>query len=134
VTAVRHHAGSETFPATAESVAGARRWLAGRLGRAHPACGDAVLLLSEAFTNAVLHSAGGKVEVSARAEGGRVRVEVVDEGGDTLPHYVDDPCGEGGRGLPIMRAFARDWGFEVIEHGRLRVWFEVPYAGGRQRD
>jgi anti-sigma regulatory factor (Ser/Thr protein kinase) len=120
--------GCEVFPATADSVAAVRRWLRGRLGPGHPAADDAVLLLSEAFTNSVLHSDGGKVSVSAftdgDADGDGVRVEVVDPGGDTLPHYTDDVRGEGGRGLHIIRALARDWGFEPVREG-LKVWFEA---------
>lgn len=116
--------GTETFPGTPESARAARRWLTERLGSAHPAHDDAVLLLSEAVTNSVLHSTGGKVEVSVLLDEQAVRVEVVDEGGDTLPHYVDDPCGEGGRGLPIMRALASEWGYELVERG-LKVWFTV---------
>ena len=123
--------GTETFPATAESVADARHWLSGLLDSAHPARDDAVLLLSEAVTNGVLHSAGGKIEVTVFADDDCVRVEVVDPGGDTLPHYVDDRCEESGRGLPIMRALARDWGFGVIDLGRLKVWFEVSFADDR---
>jgi anti-sigma regulatory factor (Ser/Thr protein kinase) len=118
------HLGAETFPATAESVAEARRWMTDRLGPAHPACGDAVLLLSEAFTNSVLHSTGDKIEISASIDDHIVHVQVIDQGGDTLPHCVDDPNGESGRGLPIMRALARDWGWEPVEEG-LKVWFDV---------
>lgn len=46
-----------------------------------------------------------------------------------MPHYVDDPGGEGGRGLPIMRALTRNWGYELLPDAHLQVWFEVPYAG-----
>jgi anti-sigma regulatory factor (Ser/Thr protein kinase) len=87
------HLGTAVFAATKAGVGEARRWLTGRLGAAHPADADALLLLSEAFTNSVLHGTGSKVEVSAFAEPGVVRVEVVDEGGGTLPHYVDAPLG-----------------------------------------
>jgi anti-sigma regulatory factor (Ser/Thr protein kinase) len=117
--------GSEIFPATPEAVADARRWLTELLGAENPACDDAVLLLSEAFTNSVRHSDGDTVIVFAFVTESDVRVKVIDQGGDTLPHYVDDPQGEGGRGLPIMRALARDWGFEVLQNGNVMVWFDV---------
>ncbi|WP_460336581.1 ATP-binding protein [Actinoallomurus acanthiterrae] len=117
--------GTEIFPATPESVADARQWLTDLLGGAHPACDDAVLLLSEAFTNGVRHSRGDTITVTAYAREGNVRVEVIDQGGDTLPHYVEDPYGECGRGLPIMQALAREWGFEVLENGHVNVWFDV---------
>lgn len=127
------HLGTTVFPAAAGAVAEARRWLTGRLGTAHPACDDAVLLLSEAFTNAVRYGGGEEVTVSVHARRERIRVEVVDAGRGALPHYVDDPSGERGRGLPIMRALARDWGFDRLPDGRLLVWFELGggYEPGR---
>ncbi|MCO5994727.1 ATP-binding protein [Actinoallomurus rhizosphaericola] len=54
-----------------------------------------------------------------------LRIKVTERGGGTLPHYVDDPCGEGGRGLPILQALAQDWGFEVQRNGRVTVWFDL---------
>ncbi|WP_345429354.1 ATP-binding protein [Actinoallomurus vinaceus] len=120
--------GSQIFPATPETVADARRWLTELLGTTHPACDDAVLLLSEAFTNSVRHSRGDTVTVLAYVRESTVRVKVLDRGGDTLPHYVEDPYGEGGRGLPIMHALAQDWGFEVLGNGQMVVWFDVAAA------
>lgn len=112
-------------------MAEARRRLTGRLRAAHPACDDAVLLLSEAFTNAVRYGGGEEITVSVHARDERIRVEVVDAGRGALPHYVDDPSGE--RGLPIMRALACDWGFGRLPGGRLVVWFELSggYEPGR---
>lgn len=120
--------GSQIFPATPETVADARRWLTELLGKTHPVCDDAVLLLSEAFTNSVRHSRGDTVTVLAFVADGSVRVKVLDKGGDTLPHFVEDPYGEGGRGLPIMQALAQDWGFEVLRNGQVLVWFDVAVA------
>lgn len=119
------HLGTTVFPAAAGTVAEARHWLTGRLGTGHPACEDAVLLLSEAFTNGVRYGGGEEIAVSVHARDDRIRVEVVDAGGGTLPHYVDDPSGEHGRGLPIMRALAGGWGFDRLPDGRLLVWFEM---------
>ncbi|MFI0445130.1 ATP-binding protein [Actinomadura sp. 6N118] len=116
--------GARSFPAAPEQVAEARRWFTERLGATHPACGDMTLLLSETFTNAYLHSDGAKIEVSVFSGDHAVRVEVLDEGGQSLPHHVDDACGEGGRGLPIIRALADEWGYERLDGG-LKVWFNV---------
>jgi anti-sigma regulatory factor (Ser/Thr protein kinase) len=82
-------------------------------------------LLSETFTNAVRYSRGDLIEVSAFGDGHAVGVEVVDGGGDTLPQFVHAPCGEGGRGVPILWALAGDWGFQALGDGRLGVWFTV---------
>ncbi|MEV0404478.1 ATP-binding protein [Actinoallomurus sp. NPDC050550] len=119
---------SRLFPATPETAADARRWLTEMLGETHPACDDAVLLLSEAFTNSVRHSRGNTVTVLAFVAESSVRVKVIDKGGDTLPHYVEDPYSEGGRGLPIMQALAQDWGFEVLGNGQVVVWFDIAAA------
>ncbi len=124
------HLGTTVFPAAPGVVGEARRWLAGRLGAAHPGCDDAVLLLSEAFTNGVRYGGGEEITVSVHARHGRIRVEVVDAGGGAVPHYVDDPSGERGRGLPIMRTLARDWGFDRLPDARLLVWFEIDHESG----
>ncbi|MFC5185738.1 ATP-binding protein [Actinomadura harenae] len=120
VPGVEHH---QVFPSDTEQVTVARRWVAGVLGDEHPALDDCVLLTSETFTNAVVHGGGGKVEVSVALDGRGVTVGVVDGGSGAVPHFVDDLCGTGGRGLPILRALATEWGFLVLEDGRLRVWF-----------
>jgi len=109
-----------------------RRRLLGRLepllGAEHSACDDSVLLLSETLTNAIVHSEGTSVEVDAYVDAAVIRVEVTDEGGGTVPHHVDDPLGEHGRGLPILSMLAESWGFGRLDDGRLRVWFEVPHT------
>lgn len=119
---------SRLFAATPETVVEARRWLTEMLGATHPACEDAVLLLSEAFTNSVRHSRGETITVLAFTTKSVVRIKVIDRGGGTLPHFVDDPRGEGGRGLPIMQALAQDWGFEVAQNGHVVVWFDLAAA------
>lgn len=117
--------GTASFASSAVQVSAARGWVRAAVGDAHPASDDCVLLVSEVFTNALRYGAGDSIEVSAFGDGRLVRIEVVDGGGDTLPHYVDDPRGEGGRGLPIIRALADEWGCERLPDGRLRVWFVV---------
>src|SRR4051812_36804675 len=60
--------GSQIFPATPETVADARRWVTELLRETHPACDDAVLLLSEAFTNSVRHSRGDTSQSSRSSQ------------------------------------------------------------------
>ncbi|WUH97299.1 ATP-binding protein [Spirillospora sp. NBC_00431] len=128
----RHHLGTCVIPAAPENVANGRRWLLGRLepilGKRHSACDDSVLLLSETLTNAIVHGTGRLVEVDAYVDAANVRIEVTDEGGGTVPHRRDDPDGLHGRGLPILAMLTRAWGFEQLDDGRLRVWFEVPHT------
>src|ERR1035438_10737836 len=75
----------QVFPALAEQVGHARRFLADILA-GYPAADDAVLCLSELASNSVVHSAsrqpGGTFTVRAAPHhGGRTRVEVEDQGG-----------------------------------------------------
>ncbi|WP_165950486.1 ATP-binding protein [Actinomadura sp. GC306] len=126
------HLGTCVIPSSPKNVANGRRWLLGRLepllGAEHSACDDSVLLLSETLTNAIVHGEGHLVEVDAYVDTANIRIEVTDEGGATVPHHVDDPHGEHGRGLPILSMLAKSWGFEQLDDGRLRVWFEVPHT------
>ncbi|WP_051712888.1 ATP-binding protein [Spirillospora albida] len=128
----RHHLGTCIIPSTKRNVAHGRRWLLGRLapllGPQHSVCDDGVLLLSEALTNAIVHGTGDVVEVDVFLCAGTIRVEVIDGGGGAVPHDLDDPCGEHGRGIPMMRALSSSWGFEALDDGRLRVWFEIAHA------
>lgn len=128
----RHHLGTCVIPSTRRNVVNGRRWLLGRLepllGEKHSACEDSVLLLSETLTNAIVHGTGRLVEVDAYVDAANIRIEVTDEGGSTVPHRRDDPDGVHGRGLPILAMLTRAWGFEQLDDGRLRVWFEVPHT------
>lgn len=128
------HLGTCVIPSAPENVVNGRRWLLRRLepllGARHGACEDCILLLSETLTNAIVHGEGALVEVDAYVGTAGIRIEVTDEGGAGVPHHVDDPHGEHGRGLPILSALAGSWGFEQLDGGRLRVWFEVPHNGG----
>jgi anti-sigma regulatory factor (Ser/Thr protein kinase) len=87
---------------------------------------DVVLMASELFTNAVLHGDGG-VAVSVALDDGNVRVEVVDEGRSlpTPPRSVPSAAVTG-RGLAIVATLADAWGKGRDDHGRTRVWLEVP--------
>ncbi|WP_165959205.1 ATP-binding protein [Actinomadura sp. KC345] len=126
------HLGTCVIPSTPKNVVNGRRWLLERLepllGAEHSAYDDSVLLLSETLTNSIVHGNGHLVEVDAYVGTANVRIEVTDEGGSTVPHHVDDPDGEHGRGLPILSMLAKSWGFEQLDDGRLRVWFEVPHT------
>ncbi|MFB6888778.1 SpoIIE family protein phosphatase [Kitasatospora sp. NPDC056327] len=95
---------------------------------------DAVVLVSELVTNAVVH-AGTAAEVCCLREDGTVRIEVTDHhperGLPTVPdlpttasdHYADAD-GEGGRGLLMCAALAERWGVEYGS-GRKTVWFRL---------
>jgi anti-sigma regulatory factor (Ser/Thr protein kinase)/DNA-binding XRE family transcriptional regulator len=118
---------SRSFPATAQQVGEARRFLAA-IADGCPAAGDALLCLSELATNALLHSRsrepGGRFTVRAQRHGSHLRVEVRDQGGPWAPPALTDPAGHNGRGLAIVDQLSRTWGRSGNEAG-WTVWFEI---------
>ncbi|GII83408.1 ATP-binding protein [Sphaerisporangium siamense] len=116
------------FPSAETSVAQARRWLRELLA-GHPRCDDAVLLLSETFTNSVVHTRSAAIGVVLLVEeNDRLQVEVVDEGAETSPcvcgHSGGGDLAESGRGIRLLRALSDQWGF-IEEHPRCVVWFTL---------
>ncbi|MFI5064690.1 MAG: ATP-binding protein [Streptosporangiales bacterium] len=108
---------ARAFPGTAEQVGAARRFVAGLL-EGSSFRDDAVMVLSELFTNALLHTASGKpgglvvVQVSRWLHG--VRIAVTDQGSASQPVIRDPGCGEAaenGNGLYLAAHLARrlDW-------------------------
>jgi anti-sigma regulatory factor (Ser/Thr protein kinase) len=116
--------GGDTAPGVAR--AAVRRVLTGRLGAGPEA--DAVLLVSEAVTNSVLHGGADGSETVALTLallGDHVHVEVTDPvGGFEPPSYRDDVYETGGRGLQVIHSIARTWGVGAPPEGRL--WFDLP--------
>ncbi|MGD0747967.1 MAG: SpoIIE family protein phosphatase [Acidimicrobiales bacterium] len=119
-TASRH------FPATAASVAQARRFLLLQLPEGSGEDADAlVLMLSELATNAVRHAASEYVVSVRVAGGGRdVLVEVSDAaGGYPVPQEQSGDAPHG-RGLHIVQALADAWGIEMQrDRPGKTVWF-----------
>jgi hypothetical protein len=109
-----------------------RRWLTGLLPD-RPARDDVVLVAVELATNAVKFTGsghGGWFIVEIAWYRGAVRVAVADEGAPTGPRLIDDPLGEQGRGLQMVRALSVNAGVTGDERGRL-VWADVPWSGER---
>ncbi|MFC0863491.1 ATP-binding protein [Sphaerimonospora cavernae] len=115
------------FPATAEAVTQARRWLRTILDD-HPCLDDAVLLLSETFTNSVRHTRSAAIGVVVIFDvDDCVQVEVVDDGAETSPcvrGHQDGDLPESGHGLRLLRALSSRWGF-FEERPRCVVWFVI---------
>ncbi|GAA3442431.1 ATP-binding protein [Planomonospora venezuelensis] len=122
------------FPGVPASVSEARAWareqLAGRVS------GDtldvALLLLSEVFTNSVVHSdsgrlPGGSVTVYLGALDGLAHVEVIDDGSATTMPFLRAaaPDGESGRGLALVDLLAARWSVHHDEETGTAVWFQV---------
>lgn len=95
---------------------------------------DAVVLVSELVTNAVVH-AGTAAQVSCLREEETIRIEVTDRHPERgLPSFANvpahnsdhygDPDGEGGRGLLMCSAISSCWGVEYSA-GQKTVWFRL---------
>ena len=91
---------------------------------------DVELCVSELVANAVLH-ARSAVHLEANVRVGMVRIEVHDD--STVAPVVLEPSHDRahGRGLSIVVALARDWGWEPVPGGKV-VWAELGGAPGRR--
>jgi signal transduction histidine kinase len=88
-----------------------------------------LLVVSELVGNALRHGGGGEVGLVVRGGDGVAVVEVRDGSpeGPVLGSGAD-PYAESGRGLLIVAAVARDWGWAPCAGGKA-VWAVVPCAG-----
>lgn len=121
------------LPARAESVARARRLVVERLARweiGGEVRDTAELVVSELFTNAVVHTAGGRVVCELRDRGEHVRIAVHDEGWRvTGPRPRAAEREECGRGLLLVDAMCSAWGTHDARHGAGRVvWAELVHG------
>ena len=89
---------------------------------------DALLLVTELVTNAVVH-AGTEVELHIDIGAGRARIEVLDRGAGTLPVVtgLPDASREGGRGIFLLDAPAQEWGTRHFPGGKA-IWFSLGVA------
>lgn len=122
------------LPAHASAVADARAKVGGQLrrwGLPDDLGHTAQLVISEFFTNAVLHTDSGRVCCLLQLCERWLRIEVADEGGDpaeVLPRQAAEEDVDG-RGLQLVGALAEQWGVQVggRRPGRV-VWAELNVA------
>ena len=128
--------GRREFVGQADQVAAARRFVVSAIHAAGPARDVTRLLVSEAATNAILHSAsgdGGTFAVQYLISDHLVRVEVHDGGGPSSPRRrVHDLDSMTGRGLDLFDALSDRWGVAGSPDG-WTVWFELDLAGQEAR-
>jgi anti-sigma regulatory factor (Ser/Thr protein kinase) len=86
--------------------------------------GDAVLVVSELATNAVIH-ARTPFSVSVRFGPAAIRIAVTDRSGSEPVIQDVPPTALSGRGLRLVDAIAGDWGVEPTPDGKV-VWAELP--------
>jgi anti-sigma regulatory factor (Ser/Thr protein kinase) len=124
--------GRREFSGHAEQVAAARRFVVSAIRDSGPARDVSRLLVSEAATNAVLHSAsgdGGSFAVEYAISDHVLRVEVHDGGSPTGPRRrVHDLESMTGRGLDLFDALSDRWGIDGGADS-WTVWFELDLAG-----
>ncbi len=116
------------LPCAPASVALARRALSDELiaaGVFDGAVADAVLVISELLSNAILHAyplPGERLQVAWAVDGSSVEVAVSDGGSATIPHAGHPlPSSVSGRGLSIVEHLCQTWGVRADEVG-LTVW------------
>jgi serine/threonine-protein kinase RsbW len=115
----------------------ARQFVVSALVEDSPIREVARLLVSEACTNAVRHTASGTAEGGFRVNyelgEDRLRVEVYDAGALTTPQRrAHDLAAPGGRGLELLDALASRWGTLGGPEGRV-VWFELDLGASPSR-
>jgi anti-sigma regulatory factor (Ser/Thr protein kinase) len=102
------------LPAQAECVGAARRQVRATLSRwgLPRLCDDAGLVVTELFTNAVLHSDSDHVTCALWARAGLLHVEVTDQGDGNCGPAVREAgdAEENGRGLVLVNHVAQQWG------------------------
>jgi len=120
-----------TLPAVTHSVPTARRFVMAALADvdAAGASDDAVALVSELATNAVIHARTPYTVVVTR-DGDTVRVGVHDRSAVVPRRRAYGLDATTGRGLRLMATVSSSWGIEAETGGKV-VWFEVPCEGSR---
>jgi anti-sigma regulatory factor (Ser/Thr protein kinase) len=106
-----------------------RRWICGLLPVC-PARDDVVMVANELASNAIRHTTsgqGGWFAVEITWYGNLIRVAVADCGGPNEPVVIEDPSGESGRGLFLVRQLSAGMGMSGNQSGRL-LWADVTWA------
>ena len=119
----------QRFDAEPSAVAGARRFVAGTLGRwgFDEVADDAAVVISELATNAVLHARSAFHVSVAVAAGEAIRVAVHDESPDRPSPRGHSVTAATGRGLRMVDALASSWGTVPLPD-RKAVWAELADA------
>src|SRR5579862_342301 len=116
---------AETFGADPGSARAARSWGMPILRAwAGAAASDALVVLSELVTNAIVHGAA-PIDVRLSHQDDRIRIEVRDRADGIVAVADPGPDALGGRGLLLVRELATAWGVDGGEGGKT-VWAELP--------
>jgi anti-sigma regulatory factor (Ser/Thr protein kinase) len=121
------------LPARVEHVSRARKLVSARLagwgvdGDPHD---TALLVVSELFTNAIVHTDGHLVACELQVGAERLRITVQDQGcAPTGPRVCHGAADERGRGLLLVEAVSRSWGtYDAVPGTGRVVWAELAYT------
>ncbi|HUY51092.1 MAG TPA: ATP-binding protein [Streptosporangiaceae bacterium] len=133
---------ARAFPGSPRHAGEARRFVSGLL-QGSPFRDDAVVILSELFANAVLHTESGKpgglVTIQVARWRRAVRIAVTDQGSSTRP-VIRDRSGDGemaesGHGLYLAARLAQRLGWHDDASGRTITAFlgQLPTLPGESR-
>jgi anti-sigma regulatory factor (Ser/Thr protein kinase) len=118
------------FRAGPDAPFGARRFVSGLLSRRpygdRVATDDALLVVSELATNAVIHACS-PFSVAVRCDGSSVRISVQDWSSMQPVMRDSDPGATSGRGLRLIAMVSSAWGIEYGHDGKT-VWAELPLS------
>ncbi len=92
---------------------------------------DVLSVATELASNAIRHTAsgeGGCFAVELTCAQAVIRVAVTDDGGPAEPTVLNDPGGQTGRGLLLVRGLSEQMGVFGNAQGRT-VWAEISQAG-----
>jgi hypothetical protein len=121
----RYHACSPVYLPVSESVPAARHFVVDvlRAWGMDDLGPDAAIVISELATNALRHAESPFRAVLDRQQDG-VRLGVEDAARDPLARRSSDSYDLGGRGVDIVEALSRRWGWSELPSGKL-VWAEL---------
>ena len=118
------------LPAGNAAPAESRAWLratAGAWGLSATLAEDALVVLAELVTNAVVHVRTGDIVVHLCYRAGLLRVTVRDSGPATRLHAgLPRADAHRGRGLLVVNAMSRRWGVTPVVGGGKGVWAVLP--------
>lgn len=126
-----------TLAADEVSVSQARHRLLKHLrtwGIDQDSCDTAVLVVSELFTNAVVHTDTDTIECTVEATPDQLQIQVADRGtGHSIPSPQHTGSqDEGGRGLTLVEAVSQGWGVRPAGDGDSQVvWATLRVAQDR---
>lgn len=113
------------LPARLTSVAAARRRIGERLrqwGIADPVYDNAAIVVSELFTNALVHTDSAEIVCRLQTTSENLYLAITDQGHGATEPEVREPDAESGRGLLLVSALAELWGVTNERDCGRTVW------------